>query len=297
MLGQRSSHGAPRKISVTRPSQPTDRRNELRAELARKVALFVGRTESRPTDVPGLTLYRHTAPTMPAPVTYEPSVALVVQGRKQVELGPNTFLYDPWRYLLTSLDLPVVNQVVEGSPETPYLCLRLKLEMSSVRELLNREDFPLSLADRRFPCDDHSGDECRVAWCIRTLTRSVERPAGHSVSEPDDSTGDCLPHSERCWRATAARHRHLWGPELPHCEGHRLDPGELYEDATNGGSRAHCRNEHLHAASPLPSSDFHEPAAVSKTTSFAGGSGTHADGRCGCRHCGVFRGIRKRKPV
>jgi AraC-type transcriptional regulator N-terminus len=123
-----------------------DRRNELRAELARKVALFVGSTESRVTDVPGLTLYRHTAPTLPAPVTYEPSVALVVQGRKQVELGPNTFFYDASRYLLTSLDLPVVSQVIEATPEIPYFCLRLKLEMPAVREVLNREDFPLPLA-------------------------------------------------------------------------------------------------------------------------------------------------------
>jgi AraC-like DNA-binding protein len=128
-----------------------DRQNELRAELARKVALFVDQTESRVTDVPALTLYRHTAPTPPASVTYEPSVALVVQGRKQVELGPNTFFYDASRYLLTSLDLPVVSQVIEGSPETPYLCLRLKLEMPAVRELLNREDFPLPLPSSDSP--------------------------------------------------------------------------------------------------------------------------------------------------
>jgi len=114
----------------------------LQAELAHKVALFVGRTESRVTDVPGLTLYRHTMATPPAPVNYEPSAALVVQGRKQVELGPNTFQYDPSRYLLTSLDLPVVSRVIEASPETPYLCLRLKFEMPVVREILSGEDFP-----------------------------------------------------------------------------------------------------------------------------------------------------------
>jgi AraC-like DNA-binding protein len=68
-------------------------------------------------------------------------VAFVVQGRKQVELGANTFLYDASRYLLTSLDLPVVSRVVDASPENPYLCLRLKLEMPAVREVLSREDF------------------------------------------------------------------------------------------------------------------------------------------------------------
>ncbi len=128
-----------------------DRRNELQAELACKVALFIRTAESRVTDVPGLTLYRHTMPTPPSRVNYEPSVALVVQGRKQVELGPNTFLYDPSRYLLTSLDLPVVSQVVEASPETPYLCVRLKLEMPAVRETLSREDFPSPLPSSDSP--------------------------------------------------------------------------------------------------------------------------------------------------
>jgi AraC-like DNA-binding protein len=114
--------------------------------LARKVAFFVGSAERQTTDVPGLTLHRYAAPTAPAPVTYEPSVALVIQGCKQVELGQKTFLYDVSRYLLTSLDLPVVTRVVKASPETPYLCLRLKLEMPAVREILSRDDFAWPLA-------------------------------------------------------------------------------------------------------------------------------------------------------
>ena len=113
----------------------------MQAELAHKVAFFIGTAESRATDVPSLTLYRHTLPTTPASVNYEPSVALVVQGSKQVELGANTFLYDASRYLLTSLDLPVVSRVIEASPENPYLCVRLKLEMPAVREILSREHF------------------------------------------------------------------------------------------------------------------------------------------------------------
>lgn len=124
---------------------------ELRTELARKVASFVGLANSLTTDVPGLTLYRHIAPTAPAPATYEPSVALVVQGRKQVELGTATFIYDPSHYLLTSLDLPVISRVVEATPETPYLCVRLKLQMQTVREILSREDFPLPSTNSEAP--------------------------------------------------------------------------------------------------------------------------------------------------
>jgi hypothetical protein len=68
------------------------RAQELRAELARKIALFVGSRENLATDIPGLTLYRRIAPTAPASVTYEPSVAVVAQGRKRVDLGQPTFI-------------------------------------------------------------------------------------------------------------------------------------------------------------------------------------------------------------
>ncbi len=99
-----------------------------------------------PTDIPGLTLHRRTAPTAPASVTYEPSVAVVVQGRKRVELGRATFFYDESQFLLTSVDLPVISQVLEASESSPYLCMRLKLEMPMVRELLSREEIQVTAA-------------------------------------------------------------------------------------------------------------------------------------------------------
>jgi AraC-like DNA-binding protein len=117
-----------------------DQARELRTELARKIALFMGSAENRATDIPGLTLHRRTATTTPSSVTYQPSVAVVAQGRKRVDLGRNTFIYDASRFLLTSVDLPVVSQVIEASEEVPYVCLMLKLEIPVVRELLSRQE-------------------------------------------------------------------------------------------------------------------------------------------------------------
>jgi hypothetical protein len=47
--------------------------------------------------------------------------------------------YDSSRFLLTSVDLPVTSQVIEGSPRVPYLSLRLELDIPVVGELLSRE--------------------------------------------------------------------------------------------------------------------------------------------------------------
>jgi AraC-like DNA-binding protein len=117
-----------------------DRASELRKELANKIAFFIGSRERLSTDVPGLLLNRRTAPTAPTSATYEPSLAVVAQGRKQADLGGTTFIFDESRYLLTSLDLPVICNVIEASEEVPYLCFVLKLEMPVVRELLTREE-------------------------------------------------------------------------------------------------------------------------------------------------------------
>ena len=126
-----------------------DRARELHSELARKIALFMGSAENRATDIPGLTLHRRTALTTPSSVTYEASVVVVAQGRKRVDLGRTTFIYDASRFLLTSVDLPVVSRVIEASEEVPYLCLMLKLEMPVVRELLSREGIHVPEA----PCE------------------------------------------------------------------------------------------------------------------------------------------------
>ena len=113
---------------------------DLRAELANKIAWFVGSSERRSTDVPGLLLVRRTTPSAPCSGRYTPGVIVVAQGSKRVDLGKTTFLYDQSRFLLTSIDLPIVSQVVEASETKPLLALALELQMPLVRELLTRDE-------------------------------------------------------------------------------------------------------------------------------------------------------------
>ena len=48
------------------------------------------------------------------------------------------------RYLLTSVDLPIVSQIIEASEEAPCLAMSLKLEMPVIRELLSREEIQVA---------------------------------------------------------------------------------------------------------------------------------------------------------
>ncbi len=127
------------------------RTRELCSELACKIAAYMGSKENRATEIPGLTLHRRTAPTAPCSATYEPGVTVIAQGRKRVDLGRTTFTYGESRYLLTSLDLPVVSQIVEASEEVPCLAMSLKLEMAVIRELLSREEIQVAEAPSDSP--------------------------------------------------------------------------------------------------------------------------------------------------
>ncbi len=124
---------------------------ELREALARKIASFVGEEENRITEIPGVSLHRRTSPTPPCRTTYHSGVIVVAQGRKQVNLGRTSFIYDESRFLLTAVDLPIVSWVAEATEEVPCLVLSLKLDMSMVREVLGREEIHVAEAAPESP--------------------------------------------------------------------------------------------------------------------------------------------------
>ena len=113
-------------------------------ELGSKIGNSLGASGERATGVPGLVLYRCIAPTVPTPCTYEPSLLLVAQGKKRVDLGRTNYVFGPPRFLLTSLELPVVSQVITASQDAPYLAFFLKLDISIVRDILNTEEIQLA---------------------------------------------------------------------------------------------------------------------------------------------------------
>jgi AraC-like DNA-binding protein len=92
------------------------------------------------TAAPGLALYRNTAPTAPNPCTYEPSLLLIPQGKKRVDLGKLSYVFGESTFLLTSIELPIVSRVSVASVEKPYLAFFLKLDMDIVRDVLHTEE-------------------------------------------------------------------------------------------------------------------------------------------------------------
>jgi AraC-like DNA-binding protein len=118
-----------------------DRAAALRIELARRIGSRMQEDGVVATAVPGMSLSRRSAPTACASAAYEPSLIVFAQGRKQINLGKTTYVCDSSNFLLTSVDLPVVSQVIAATGKEPLLGLMLKMEMGAVREILAQQEF------------------------------------------------------------------------------------------------------------------------------------------------------------
>ena len=94
------------------------------------------------TPIPRLFLIRSSHPTEPIHAVHQPAVCFVAQGRKQVMVGPSVYVYDSAKYLVVSVDVPIVGQILEASAEKPYLCLRLDLDPAAVGALMLESKLP-----------------------------------------------------------------------------------------------------------------------------------------------------------
>ena len=118
--------------------------SQVLKELADTIGKAMGRSAELSNVVPGLALYRNTAPTAPNPCTYEPSLLLIPQGKKRVDLGKQSYVFGESTFLLTSIELPIVSRVSVASVEKPYLAFFLKLDMGIVRDVLHTEEVRVS---------------------------------------------------------------------------------------------------------------------------------------------------------
>jgi hypothetical protein len=89
------------------------------ADLAMRIGKVMGEASQVATIVPSLTLYRNTVPTAPNPCTYEPSLLVIPRGQKRVDLGRESYVFGETKFLLTSIDLPIIRRVCAASVERP----------------------------------------------------------------------------------------------------------------------------------------------------------------------------------
>ncbi len=113
-------------IEILSPNAIVDKCKEL-------AALITQHTEGKgdgahPTAIAQLGFTRADAVSTAIHSVYEPTLGIVVQGKKAVLLDKETYHYGMSQYLVVSVDLPLSKFVVEATPDKPYLGFMLNLD-------------------------------------------------------------------------------------------------------------------------------------------------------------------------
>ncbi|MBW4435281.1 MAG: AraC family transcriptional regulator [Pelatocladus maniniholoensis HA4357-MV3] len=85
---------------------------------------------------PGIFIYQSSKPTQSEVSVLKPAFCVIAQGSKDVLLNNELFHYDSGHYLISTLDLPIMSNVVEASAEKPYLNLRIDLDPAVVAAVM-----------------------------------------------------------------------------------------------------------------------------------------------------------------
>lgn len=133
------------------------------------------------TPIEGLAILRQTAPTVLQYAVSKPLVALVLQGRKRVMMGSDTFDFGADESLLITTDVPTVSQITTASRASPYYSIVLELDPAIITSLVEEMGPSPFEADRPVRVDQ---TETEVADAALRLLRLLDRPATLAVLGP-----------------------------------------------------------------------------------------------------------------
>ena len=110
----------------------------LQTALAAKLVRYAPHAGVHRTPIAEVMLACSHSPSQPLASVYEPCLCIVVQGRKRALVGNEVYVYDPLNYLVVSVTLPARTHIIDATPEQPYLCLRITMDIGVIGELLEQ---------------------------------------------------------------------------------------------------------------------------------------------------------------
>ena len=139
----------------------------------------------------GLHFHRHSYPSERLYGSHSPSFCVIAQGSKTVLLGGEIFRYDPAHYLISTMELPVVGEIVDASPKRPYLSFRLELDPSLVTAVMVEIDSARPSQPPSRPLDDDgvkalnvSPLDANLLDATLRLVRLIDAPGEYQVLGP-----------------------------------------------------------------------------------------------------------------
>ena len=146
-----------------------------RDELVERIARAI-REDGTVEMLKGLHLNRSSSPKGPLHSVYDPVFCVIAQGSKEVFLGNERYVYDPYHYLLVTAELPLVGHVLDASKERPYLSLRLDLDPALVGSIMVEIGHPSPQKHADVRAIDVSALDVGLLDAVVRLVRLLDTP-------------------------------------------------------------------------------------------------------------------------
>ena len=134
--------------------------------------------------LPGVHLHRSSLPLEPVHSLVEPSFCVIAQGSKEVLLGEGRYQYDPSHYLISTVEMPRVSQILEASKERPYLSFRLVLDPALVGSVMVEAGQASPPGHVDVSAIDVSQLDVNLQDAVLRLVRLLDSPAEAPVLTP-----------------------------------------------------------------------------------------------------------------
>ncbi|HEX2636858.1 MAG TPA: AraC family transcriptional regulator [Gemmatimonadales bacterium] len=134
--------------------------------------------------LPGLHLFRSSTPTEPLHGVSQTAFCVIAQGSKEVLLGDSRYRYDPAHYLLATVEMPIVAQVIEASAERPYLSFRLDLDPALVGSVMVEAGHLSSRNPGDVRAMDVSPLDANLLDAVVRLVRLLDSPGEARILRP-----------------------------------------------------------------------------------------------------------------
>ncbi|MGD1276334.1 MAG: AraC family transcriptional regulator [Tepidisphaeraceae bacterium] len=169
-------------MNVAREQQDS-RMQADQEELAERIALALPR-DGTAEPQPGVHFRRHSTPTQRVYASSQPSFCVIAQGSKDILLGEDRFRYDTAHYLISTIELPLIGEVVEASPQRPYLSFRLVLDPSVVTSVMVESGLVQPRLDGGVKAVDVSPLDANLLDATLRLVRLIDKPTEYRALAP-----------------------------------------------------------------------------------------------------------------
>lgn len=169
-------------MSSQEPAREVLRVQANREELVERIARALPH-DGKVEPLKGLFLARVASPTKGLYGVFQPSFCVIAQGSKEVLLGNRRYRYDPYHYLITTVELPFISQVLKASKDQPYLSLRLTLDPTLVSSVMV-EAGHAAPQRRDVRAIDVSPISAEVLDAVVRLARLLDAPAEAPILAP-----------------------------------------------------------------------------------------------------------------